>query len=497
MDELKIRELVEESFAERNIKFSEIWKGDVISRVEIFFKGKESLSQEQVRFKIDSFHYEKFYIEIKATAQKWLKTKRPELSPFQIEYSVDEAWDVFRRNFDANKSDPLDSDPELHYLQRGALKKSFTREEKDLGAFRTISLEDISGFDPKGEDFRFDEEPEIKTKMFGNKRISGISARETFRYYAMLDKVGEPEREGGKPSPKTSLKHKKTSLEKIHKDFLPPAHFELLNLNSETKYYKKRWKLLRSANDRKWMELAVSKLRESMEKKISDLSELNNDDIETRNEIEKAPLLSSVLVTADEQIFTSYKGQDHKIDSQNIEENRTPWSKHCEYSLFVEVVKENKELPEGSTLYVTLEPCNSRKAIKNSNPREPKIPCAVRCVEMGIKKIYIGSLDYYKGVFGKGHRILQSGEYEFELDQNQRHKGKDEKKVEGAELLEEYFKSQDRNYPLIFSNHKSRIYKIGKPVEIVTFFDDDLMWEINNLNANFQHKYNKNAFNAQ
>jgi pyrimidine deaminase RibD-like protein len=495
-EELNIRKLVKEFFAWQVIKFSEIWKDDVTSRVELFFKNKDSFSEEQVRFEIANTHYIKI-IEIREKTKKWLKTKLPVLSQYQIEYSVDEALDVFFRNFDAAENENSDN-PELHYLQRGAWFKALTRIRRDSVEVGDIlinieSLEDFPGFDPKSEDFTFDEEPKIKTKIFGNKRISEISARETFRYYSMFNLVKAPKSEGGRPLPNTPLKHKKKTLEGIHKDYLPSTHFELSNLNSETKYYKKRWKLIRFANERKLMELAISKLRESMEKKISDLLELKDDEIETKNEIEKAPLLSSVLVTADEQIFASYKGEDLKINPEKIEGNKTPWSKHCEYSLFVEVVKENKVLTEGSTLYVTLEPCNSRKPIKNSDPREPKIPCAVRCVEAGIKKIYIGSLDYNKGVFGKGHRILQTGEYKFDLDENQKHKGKNETEIEGSQLLEEYFKSKGKNYPLIFSNNQCRIYKIGKSVD-VSFFDDDLMLEINNLNAKFQSEYIKNAY---
>lgn len=499
MDEINIEKLVENFFAWQEIRFSEIWKRDVTSRVERYFKGIDNVSEDQVYFEINKTHQVKI-IEIKESAKQFLRNLFEEdITEAQVDISVDQAWDVFQRNFDANETiDPYK--PELNYLKRGARLKAITiirRDSTEVGGIRikVESLEDFPGFDPKGKDFPFDEEQRIKTEFLDNKQISITSAREIFRYYSIFNRVKEPEREGGSFSLKALLRHKKESLKKIHKEVLPPDHFELTNLNSQTKYYKKRWKILRSADERKWMELAISKLRESMEKKILDLSEISDNDTEKRNEIEKAPLLSSVLVSADGQFFTSYKGQDHKTNSASIEKNRTPWSKHCEYSLFVDVVKENKNITEGATLYVTLEPCNSRKPIKNSNPREPKIPCAVRCVEMGIKKIYIGTLDYNEGVFGKGHRILQTGKYEFKLNHNQKHKGKNEEEIEGAELLEEYFKN--KNYPLVSDNRESRIYKIGDPLEAVTFFDDDLMWEINNINAQFQSKYNKSAFNSE
>lgn len=512
----KVEELVDDFLSMQKINFSEVWRNDLISRVWTPIEKKFCPSDDLLKSLIIKTHYGKKYGEVKNRTQNLLKKEFLKASSFQIEFSVDEAWKVFLRRFDATKR-VNSPNPELYSLLDMARKKFHTRHKKDSKELakeilkddednvildkngkpktksirsETISSEDIPEFQPMSLQNLEDSENEIDVTEFGNKRFADIAFKEIFRFYSITGQVDENFYKNQKTLQlKKKLEHNKQALVKIHaKRIADLDQFELLTINNSSKFYKKRWKLLGTANERQWMELAISKLKESKEKKVYDLSQTA--DIEARNAIIKAPLLSSVLVCDNGKIFTCFKGEIPETIIENGGKRDITWDKHCEYSLFVDKVKdENMNLAKGGTLYVTLEPCNSRKPVKNSHHGKPKLPCAVRCVEAGLAKIYIGSFDYSKDVFENGWKILDSGEYKFELDSGN-HKGETHEDIDGSKLLEKYF--IERGYPVISSGKNYRTYKIGKRVE-VALFDSDLIEEAYNINAEFQRlKYESN-----
>lgn len=95
------------------------------------------------------------------------------------------------------------------------------------------------------------------------------------------------------------------------------------------------------------------------------------------------PLVGSVIVLHGEIIGEGF----HQKAGEN----------HAEINAINSV--ENKELLKESTIYVSLEPCSHF----GKTP-----PCANKLVEMGFKKVVIGTLDSHEKVNGKGKQILEN-----------------------------------------------------------------------------------------
>lgn len=275
----------------------------------------------------------------------------------------------------------------------------------------------------------------------------------------------------------------KTPISKKYFENVPSLSIAVLNtrkmsdseLLNNLDYYKfMTW--LDKDNTRYFQELAVHQ----MIKQANDQDVLYN--IYCEGEFKKGkhprrkaefPCVGAVLVATDGNVIaSSYKGcmcPNHYQGSI---------AEHCEYLLFEKVLgADYVERAEGGTLFVTLEPCVSR--IVN------KIPCAVRCLESGIKNIYIGTFDPDKTVSWKGIDILKTGTYKF----NKREKYYSDK--HGKEL-QKYFR--DKGYSEI-EDSLTLTFFIADPVNIFPF-NADLTLEIIKRNEKFVKHHNWNLFVA-
>lgn len=95
------------------------------------------------------------------------------------------------------------------------------------------------------------------------------------------------------------------------------------------------------------------------------------------------PLVGSIIVHNGKIIGEGY----HEKEGEN----------HAEINAINSV--ENIHLLKDSTIYVTLEPCSHF----GKTP-----PCANKIVEIGFKKVVIGTLDSHKKVNGKGKELLEN-----------------------------------------------------------------------------------------
>lgn len=99
------------------------------------------------------------------------------------------------------------------------------------------------------------------------------------------------------------------------------------------------------------------------------------------------PLVGAVLVDKDGQrLATAHRGQAGP-------------GTHAEYSL-LEQASELGIDASGAALFVTLEPCTSRRA--------DKTPCAQRIVDAGIATVYLGMLDPNPIICGRGETFLRN-----------------------------------------------------------------------------------------
>jgi pyrimidine deaminase RibD-like protein len=104
------------------------------------------------------------------------------------------------------------------------------------------------------------------------------------------------------------------------------------------------------------------------------------------------PKVGAVVVKEGRILATAYRGE-------------TGLGHHAEFGALEK--KLGHEVVSGATLYTTLEPCTTR--------RHPKVPCARRLLERGIRRVVIGMLDPNPIICGKGIRILRSAKVATDL----------------------------------------------------------------------------------
>ena len=155
-------------------------------------------------------------------------------------------------------------------------------------------------------------------------------------------------------------------------------------------------------NDRKYMEMAVAEMLESR----------------SEHEQKHDPLVGAVLVNrAGQFLAKAHRGALRVGD-------------HAEFTL-IERKLGDRSL-EGSTLYVTLEPCTKREP--------PKIACAERVASARLHRVFIGMLDPNPAIQGHGVTFLQRRGVEvdfFDLDLVHQIRKENEAFIEQYELAEE------------------------------------------------------------
>lgn len=278
------------------------------------------------------------------------------------------------------------------------------------------------------------------------------------------------------------IKHSFPSKEFLTKDL--PSEFKFLRDLKDYRFLVKGYagyEKIIQAQERQFMMLAIELLKNCRENFYSViLPHKIEEGFDRIKVIKRTPLLSAVAVDVKGNVIkTAYKGETGCMES------------HCEYTLFEEIFTDiDKVRIQGGTLYVTLEPCNKRGFYTENGVEKPKIPCAVRCVEVGIQKIYIGTRDPDATVNWKGANTLNSGTYSFDIDKKNNPLGKDDNEKKAASLLMDEF--DRRKYTYIQESGK-KVYKIGTPVEI-NLFHHDLSLEVMLLNKEFLKGKEEDAF---
>jgi pyrimidine deaminase RibD-like protein len=524
MNEKEINNLVRDFLAGQSPRFSEGWKADIVSRLKNPKSGAKALARSPnagrskelrrvLRTECELIHEQKL---------KWLRTQCE--SFLRRKYGLDhdltnsiasDALVKWLYTFQPKKGKGS-KNPELYWLRLLANQAAFDHvngrdwkhksldSEEAVGSYDDPTaprpLADIIA-DPKAqqplEDIilerqGYELEEEYQTVDFklinprdgsplhaGKKRVAYVASREIFRHYLLTKRARPPKTDDELPPLIGSSQRSFTDFINFYRGHNLDLSLSLLDTGSVTGYFKLRHHVLCNADARRWMELALSKLRESAEKARQGLFKagLGSKTKESRGQ---SPASIGVAVCTSGKGHIWFNGGFDEATLLDGKGRSVPRKSHCEDCPALDLQEDELPTLKGGTLYLTHEPCGRRWSPGEGRNGEARIPCEVRFVEGGFSHYYIGSLNHNKSARGNGIEVLRTGAYVFKLKRGEH---ADEEAVAGSASLEKYFR--EKGYPLVEETEECRKYKIGGSAE-VSFFDTDLMFEIYNLNAALQ-----------
>lgn len=483
MSNEEIKKLIEKWFLNppANVpkwSFSEKWKISVCKKVGKAVKLKST--EKDVKRITEDTHKEEYDKQEKKLKKTFIK-RFYNLEQSEVEDVV--MVECAKFSIEKNSYDPTKGINEEQYLFmiiEKKLKTAYNKKRNILTKQSEYANNTETVYNPNNEDLKFDFNSYLK-ELRDNSSASLV--RVVAHLYAtnpnIVIKVRQP----------LKIKHSFPSRDFLLKDV--PSEFiflrDLEDYRLDVAGYS-RYERIVEAKERQFMLLAIELLKECRVKFENELDNMVKEahakgQSVTKTDLKKKyPLLSAVAVDKNGDIIkTAFKGETGCMEE------------HCEYTLFEDIFSDiDRERMKGGTLYVTLEPCNRRGTTKEG---KAKIPCAVRCVEAGISKIYIGTHDPDDTVKWNGANTIKTGTYFFEVDDKGNPVVADnmedkEKKIEAAKALMNVF---DGNlYPYVCEGGK-KTYTIGNCVE-VHLFHPDLSLEIIQLNKEFLKGKEKNAF---
>lgn len=515
MNEAEINDLVGDFLAKQSPRFSDFWKADIVSRLRSLEPETEVVQGRQndehdkerrrvlVSTKCEVIHEQKL-TKLRRQGESLLEDKS-QLDHQLINQLVYDAYNKWLKTFRPEKG-KRSKNPELHWLMflvDQATSNHFRRKDAKI-EYVEYGENFESAVDPTAqqplEDIilerqGYDLDDEYQTVNFRvinsrggsplnsdkRKRIAFVASREIFIHYLLTRRAHPPRTIDDLPPLIGSYQESLTSFTNTYRGYKLDLNLSFLDTGSVTGHFKLRHHVLCNADSRRWMELAVSKLGQSVEKMRQDLLKAELDP-KTKESGEQSPASIGVAVCASGKVYTCFKEGVDETKSRDGKCRDITRKRHCEDSHIIDPIKDELPILKGGTLYITHEPCGRSWDARESRDSDAKIPCEVRYVEAGFSHYYVGSLDYGNTSRGSGLEVLRTGAYVFKLEQGVY---ASEDLAASSALLEKYF--QKKGYLLIEDTEECRKYKIGEPAN-VSFFDADLMFEIYKLNAGSQSR---------
>ncbi|PYS66798.1 MAG: hypothetical protein DMF69_25060, partial [Acidobacteria bacterium] len=339
----KIRRLVESFLRGQRPRFSDVWKGDLVSRL-IKLQSDEVVDLYLVK----SVHEQKLQ-ELLSRCERYLHARYTSLDHERMNNVVYEAFIKWSTKFDAAKA-PDSKDPELSFLwllsNQQAIKNFKDdhrtleiphegRGEKRRPTARIVSLEDhlneaanvrdpttqkaieasVFGnsaqqlLDENTADNRLVMDIEIpSSEVTRKKSVAQLAAREIVRYLLLTKRARFGATRHDLPEFLGVYRHRLSAFIDFHQRAEPLGlDLSLLNVGSVSGYFRMRNHILRTARHRRSMELAIVELKKSRVKRLNDLAKAKT--AADKESILKAPILSSVAIAANGKVFTRFKGQ--------------------------------------------------------------------------------------------------------------------------------------------------------------------------------------------